>query len=103
VDIIEPMTQGYRYSDGLSIFANRMRCLPEAAAGLKLIAQEKLAWLDGLIEGREFICGPRLTMADIMLFAFLDFGAKVGQSFDLDLSTIPEWFARMRARPSAAA
>eukprot|EP01037_Dinobryon_pediforme_P010822 gene10822-10901_t len=54
---------------GLPIFESRMRCIPEAAAGLKQIAQEKLGWLDGLVEGRMFICGDRLTMADILLFA----------------------------------
>jgi glutathione S-transferase len=103
LNIVEPLTQGYRYSDGLPIFENRMRCLPEAAAGLKMIAQEKLAWLDGLIEGRHFICGDRLTMADILLFAFLDFASKVGQPFDPELSTIPNWFEQMRERPSASA
>jgi glutathione S-transferase len=101
--ICEPMTQGYRYSDGLKMFAGRVRCIPEAAPGLKLLAQEKLAWLDGLIEGRAFVCGDSLTMADILLYVFLDFGKLVGQPFDEELSTIPAWFARMSERPSTKA
>jgi glutathione S-transferase len=32
-----------------------------------------------LIAGRPFICGDRLTLADIMLFAFLQFAATVRQ------------------------
>ena len=103
LNIIEPMTQGYRYGEGLAMFSTRMRCLPEAAAGLKLIAQERLAWLDALIEGRQFICGDRLTMVDVLLYVFLDFGTKVGQGFAEDLSTIPGWFTRMQQRPSVSA
>lgn len=103
LNIAEPMTKGYQYGDGLEMFSQRVRCLPEAAAGLRLIAQERLAWLDGLIEGRAFICGDRLTMADLMLYVFLDFGTKVGQGFSEDLSAIPAWFARMKERPSNAA
>jgi glutathione S-transferase len=103
LNITEPMTNGFRFAEGLSMFENRIRCIPEAAPALKLLAQEKLAWLDGLIEGRRFICGDRMTLADIMLFAFLDFAAKVGQPINPELSTIPAWFAAMAARPSAAA
>ena len=31
--ICEPMTQGFRYAEGLPLFESRMRCLPEAADG----------------------------------------------------------------------
>jgi glutathione S-transferase len=103
LNIVEPMVNGYRYSQGMKLFQTRMRCIPEAAPGLKLLAQEKLAWLDGLIEGRPFICGETITMADIMLFAFLDFGRQIRQPFNEELSTIPNWFARMAERASAAA
>ena len=57
LQITEHMYNGFRYSEGL--FKERMHCLPEAAAGLKAIVQEKLAWLDGLMEG-QFIVGDRL-------------------------------------------
>ena len=103
LNIVEPMANGFRYGEGLRMFESRVRCIPEASAGLKLIAQEQLAWLDGLIEDRSFICGEAITMADILLFAFLDFGRQIGQPFDPELSTIPGWFERMAARPSAAA
>jgi len=100
---IEPMTNGYRFSQGLKLFQNRIRCIPQAADDLKLTAQEKLAWLDGLIQGREFVCGDRLTLADIMLFCFLDFGAQVGQPVKPELAAVTGLMARMKARPSAAA
>jgi glutathione S-transferase len=97
------MANGFRFGEGLALFQNRIRCIPEASAGLKQIAKEKLAWLDGLVAGREFVAGPKLTLADILLFAFLDFGAQVGQPLDPANKNLAGWFERMKARPSAAA
>lgn len=101
--VCEPLAGGFRYSEGLQMFKDRMRCLPEAADGLKAIAQDKLKWLDGLMEGKQFLAGDRMTLADILLFAFLDFGVQVGQPLDAANKNIATWFERMQARPSAAA
>jgi glutathione S-transferase len=103
LNIIEPMANGYRFSQGLALFESRLHCIPQAAEDLKVTAQKGLAWLDGLITGRTFICGESLSLADIMLFAFLDFGAKVGQPIDPALKAITAHHAMMAARPSAAA
>lgn len=103
LNIIEPLTQGFRYAEGLKLFQSRMRCIPQAADDLKAIAREKLGWLDAQMAGKDYVCGSRLTMADVMLFAFLDFGATVGQPVDPSLTRISAHFARMKARPSAAA
>ena len=101
--IVEPLANGFRFSQGLKMFENRMRCLPEAADGLKACAQDKLAWLDGQMQGRTFIAGERMTLADVLLFCFLDFGTQVKQPLNPDLKNVNGWFARMAARPSAAA
>lgn len=101
--IVEPMTNGFRYSQGLRMFQSRVHCIPQAADDLKSIAQEKLSWLDGLIAGREWIVGDRFTLADILLYSFLDFGTQVGQSLNPDNKNIAAWFERAKARPSAAA
>ena len=103
LNIVEPMTNGFRFAEGLKLFRNRIRCIPEAAEGLKRTAQERLAWLDGQIAGRTWICGERFTLADILLFAFLDFGAKVGQPINPENRNIVAHHARMKERPSAAA
>ena len=103
LNICEPLANGFRYSQGLALFQPRMRCLPEAADGLKAIAQDKLTWLDGLIAGKTFVAGERLTLADILLFCFLDFSAGVGQPINQDNKNIVAWYERMKARPSAAA
>jgi glutathione S-transferase len=103
LNICEPLTSGFRYAEGLPMFKDRMRCLPEAAAGLKAIAQDKITWLDGQLEGKQFIAGNRLTLADILLFCFLDFGVAVGQPINPANKNVVAWHARMKARPSAAA
>ena len=85
------------------MFTKRMRCIPQAADDLKAVAREKLAWLDGQIAGRQFICGDRMTLADLMLFAFLQFGASVRQKLDETNTNLTSWYDRMAARPSAGA
>ncbi|WP_137753743.1 glutathione S-transferase [Sphingopyxis sp. L1A2A] len=101
IKICEPLTNGFRYAEGLPLFETRMRCLPEAAAGLKAIAQDGIAWLDPLIAGRNFIAGDRLSLADLMLFTFLDFGASVGQPIDPAFTNVQRWYEQMKSRPSA--
>ena len=101
--VTEPLANGFRYGEGRKLFENRIRVIPQAADDLKALAREGLTRLDGLIAGREYLAGDRLTLADIVLFAFLDFGAGVGQKPDPANRNIAAWFARVAARPSAAA
>jgi len=103
LNITEHLYNGFRYAEGLDLFRSRMRVLPEAADGLKAIARDKVAWLDGLLAGKQFIAGERFTIADIILYCALDFGGSVGQPRDPGLKNIAAWFARVEGRPSAAA
>jgi len=101
--ICEPLTTGFRFSQGLDMFKSRMLVRPEAADGLKAMAQDKIKWLDGQLAGKQFICGAAPGLADIMLFCFLSFGANVGQPLNQDNKNVVAWFERMKSRPSAAA
>jgi glutathione S-transferase len=103
LNIVEPLTNGFRFSQGLRLFQNRIVTVPEAADGLKKIAQDRLTWLDGQMAGRDYLCGKRFTLADILLFCFLDFGGQVGQPLNPDFKNVSAWFERVKARPSAAA
>jgi glutathione S-transferase len=100
--ICEPLANGFRFAEGLPMFQSRMLCVPEAAPGLKAMAQDGLKWLDSQLSG-PFIAGERFTLADILLFGFLDFGAMVGQPLDPANTKVAAWFERVKARPSAAA
>ncbi len=104
LNICEPMANGFRYAEGLRIFESRMITLPEAADGLKRIAQAKLQWLDEqMSDGREFIAGSTLSMADILLYAMVSFFAGFGQPLNPANTHIQAWFDRMAQRPSAQA
>ena len=103
LQIIENLTNGFRYSEGLQLFQSRLHCIPQAADDLKSLAQERLTWLDGQMDGKQFVCGDRFTLADILLFCFLEFGAQVGQPINTANKNISAWYAKVKQRPSAAA
>jgi glutathione S-transferase len=103
LNIVEPALNGFRFAEGLKLFQNRVRCIPEAADGLKATARDKLAWLEGLMGGKSYIAGDKLSMADIFLFPMLDFLKTVGQPIDPAHKNLTAWYERMKARPSAAA
>jgi len=102
--IVEPMTNGFRASEGRRLFEKRMKLVsPEAATELKTIAHDRLMWLDAQLAGRTFVCGDRFTLADILLYAFRAFGMQIGQPIPPEAAWVTEWFDRVKARPSASA
>ncbi|HWU26218.1 MAG TPA: glutathione S-transferase [Rhizomicrobium sp.] len=103
LNICEPLTNGVRFSQGMAMFKDRIVTIPEAADGLKKIARDRVRWLDGQMDGREYICGKRFTLADVLLFVFLEFGGRLGQPLDAENHNLAGWFERIQARPSAAA
>ncbi len=103
LNIAEPLANGFRFSQGLPMFKDRMRCLPEAAEGLKACAQDKIAFLDGQLGERPFVAGEKFTLADILLFSFLGFGEMVGQPVNPEFKNLARWRQTVAERPSAAA
>ena len=101
--ITENIYSGFRYAEGLGLFKDRMRCLPEAAEGFKAAAQDGLAWLDPLLEGKQYLCGDRLTVGDLVLYCCTDFAVGVGQPVPASLKNVNALLARVDARPSAKA
>lgn len=102
LNIVEPMANGFRYAEGLALFKDRIRTIPQAADDLKAIARDKLAWLDAQIAGRDWIVPNRFTLADVLLYTFVDFGATVGQPLDSAWKNLGAWRDRVAARPSVA-
>lgn len=103
LNVCEPMANGFRFSEGLPMFESRMRCLPEAAPGLKACVQDKLGWLDDRLATQDYVGGDSFGLADIMLYCFQAFGNVVGQPLDPKLANVGAWFERVAARPSASA
>jgi len=99
--ILEPLANGFRYAEGEPMFKDRMTLIPHAASDLKALAQGKITWLNDLMNGKDFVCGDRFTLADIMLFVFLEFGTTVGQPLNKDNKNISALYEKIAARPSA--
>ncbi len=101
--IVQPLTDGFRFAEGLAMFKDRLHVIPQAADDLKATAQEGLTWLDGQLGSKPFIAGDRFSLADIVLYSFLDFGRGVGQPIDPSNKNLAAWFERVTERPSADA
>ena len=101
LNITEHLYNGFRFSEGLDMFKERIHVIPQAADDLKAIVQERLGWLDALLNGKSWIVGDRFTLADIVLYCALDFGAGVGQTRNSEQKNLDAWFGRVAARPSA--
>ena len=101
--IVEPLTNGFRAAEGAPMFKDRMRILPQAADDLKAMAQEGLSWLDALMEGQDYVCGDRFSLADILLAVFLEFGGQVGQPMNPAHANIAAWHGRVKDRPCFSA
>ncbi len=104
---LEPMANGFRATQGRPMFEPRFPIVSESAGEeLKAIAAKKLLWLDGQMADRgagDYICSNRFTLADILLFCFVEFGGAVGQPLPAGTRWLAGWHARVKARPSAAA
>ena len=103
LNICEMMGNGYRFGEAVKFFAKRIPVAPEASPGLKMIAANRLQWLNEQMAGKEFLCGSRFTLADILLYGWIDFASQVGQPLDPANGNIVAWFARVGQRPSAKA
>lgn len=101
LNVTEFIHNAYHYAEGLARFKSRIPVLPEAAEGMKRVAQDRLRWLDGMFGAGPYLCGQRFSAADIWLYVWLDFGVAVHQPFDRSLPHIGAWFERVAARPSA--
>ncbi len=102
LNICLPMVQGFYYSEALELFRTRIRCLPEAAEGLKERGRDGMRWIDGLIE-RDWLAGDRFTVADICLYCYIDQLCDVGQPIPDECSNLKRWFDRVGSRPAAEA
>lgn len=101
LEVMYPLLSAFRHSS--PFFQGRITQVPEMIEPSRGAAAKRLAWVDELLAGREFVAGDRYTIADITLFCAIDFGAMVGEKYDPALANLARWHAQMKARPSATA
>jgi glutathione S-transferase len=87
--VVVPMANGFRSAEGLPMFQSRMFCCPEASNGNKAYARDGLTQIDKHLAGKDYFCGNRFSLADIVLFCFVEFGGLVGQPMPDGLAARP--------------
>ena len=60
-------------------------------------------WLNRELDGRTYLVGDSVTMADICLLSTVDFADWIGLPVEEEFENLKAWRARMKARPSADA
>lgn len=103
LNICEPMANGYRFGEAVKFFQKRIPVVPEASTGMKQVAANRLQWLDGQLAGKTYICGGRYTLADMLLYCWVDFFGQNGQPLDPANTNIAALVARVAERASAKA
>ena len=102
LNICQPMILGFYYGEGYEQYRTRMRCIPEAADGMKERARDGMRWMDRLLRG-EWVAGPSFTIADIHLFSFVEEMSEKGQYVPEECDALKAWMERVARRPAAEA
>jgi len=102
LEIAVPMTLGFRGGAGRPMFEPRMDVVgAEGAADLSRMSDNKWKWLDGQLEGKDYICQDKFTMADLMAYCFVQFGYTVGWSLPEGTENLAKFVDLIGERPSS--
>jgi glutathione S-transferase len=102
LEFAAPLTLGFRAAEGRAMFEPRMRVVrEEAAVDLKGIAFAMLDRIEQLLAKQAYVVGNRMTLADILLFCFVDFSRQVGIDGLTGRTALSLWHAKFAERPSA--
>lgn len=102
-EVVVPMTMGFRATTGRPMFAPRMSVLSESAgAEIFAMADEKWRLFDGFLGAGDHIALGRFTFADLLIFAFANFGFTVGWKLPEGTDNLARFVAAHNQRPCAA-
>jgi len=84
-------------------FKGRIPQVKEYGEVCTAAAIKRLEWLDTVLADREFIAGPRYTIADITALIGIDFGRTTGIRIQENQKNLARWHQAVSTRPSAKA
>jgi glutathione S-transferase len=84
-------------------FKGRIPQVKEYGEIAKNAALKRLEWLDTVLAAREFIAGPRYTIADITALIGIDFGRTTAIKIQESQKNLARWHQAVSSRPSAKA
>jgi glutathione S-transferase len=102
LELLFPIAQVFRNTN--AFWQGRIRQSPEFGEIMREQVLGRFDWLEQELAQREYLAGPRFTVADITALCAIDFG-KVS-NLRIKAETHPNlaaWHARVSARPSAKA
>ena len=76
--------------------------IPELAARGRVRVEHFFRAMDARLADREFIAGPRFTIADISTLVLADFAGWAKMSIPQECEHLRRWYAAVAARPSCA-
>jgi glutathione S-transferase len=96
------MTAG-AFRNTSDFFKGRIPQVKEYGEVCKNAAVKRLEWLDTVLADREFIAGPRYTIADITALIGIDFGRTTNIRIQENQKNLARWHEAVSSRPSAKA
>src|SRR5208337_1069896 len=84
-------------------FKGRIPQVKEYGEICRNAAVKRLEWLDTVLADREFIAGPRYTIAEITALIGIDFGRTTGIKIQENQKNLARWHQAVSSRPSAKA
>lgn len=102
LELLLPIAQVFRNTN--AFWVGRIKQAPDYGEIMREIVCSRFDWLEQELAQREYLAGPRFTVADITALCAIDFG-KVS-NLRIKAETHPSlaaWYARVSSRPSAKA
>ena len=102
-EVVVPMTMGFRAGAGRPMFEPRMSVVStEAGAELSALSDEKWRYFDSVLGDSNHIALGRFTFADLIIFAFANFGFTVGWKIPEGADNLTRFVETHNQRPFAA-
>lgn len=105
LEVVLPFVTWWRGTDAAEeAYRGHRILMPEAKRSHRLLADQGLNQFDDDLEGKSFIVGEELTMADVMLYGFMGTNMATGEIPWLNVPQRPNiaaWFDRMATRASS--
>ena len=102
-EVVVPMTMGFRATGGRPMFEPRMKVVSEAAgAELAALSDEKWKMFDDQLGESNYFALGRFTFADLLVFAFANFGFTVGWKLPAGTANLERFVETHNQRSCAA-
>jgi glutathione S-transferase len=102
LNLFAPAARAFQNTNPL--FAGRFKQFKDYGEAQKETVANQFAWFDAQLKGKDFIAGPRFTIADITLLVAVDFAVNAaGVPLNSELGNLNRWHKLVSSRPTAKA